>query len=173
MALIFSGKTELKLIARQYLAQLSIRRCVINLVVLSLRFSSLLLLVKLLSACSSQSSSDELAKELQTVKSWAATAHLVGDSWTQGNVPEAYAKQTLEKTQEELKNETDTLSKLSIESSQRDTLLDQLKRLENTVGQMSKAVAQKDQKAIAQQIQQLSLEEQMLDKLAKTAGGHS
>lgn len=172
MALNSFGKTELKCTVWQDLPQLGIKRWVMNLVLLSLRLSGLLLLLKLLLACSSQSSSEDLAKELQTVKSWAATAHLVGDSWMRGNVPEAYTKQTLEKTQEELKHETDTLSKLSIESSQRDTVLEQLKRLENTVAQMSKAVEQKDQKAIAHQIQQLSLEEQTIDKLVKTAGGH-
>lgn len=168
-----SGDAEPRHIALRKLTRLDISCRELKLVLLTLRLFSLLFLLKLLTACSSQSSTNELAKELQTVKSWAATAEMVGDAWIRGNVPKAYAKQTLEKTQEELKNETDTLSKLSIESSQRDTVLEQLKRLENTVGQMSKAVEQKDQKLIAQQIQQLSLEEQMIDKLAKTAGGHS
>jgi Asp-tRNA(Asn)/Glu-tRNA(Gln) amidotransferase C subunit len=112
-----------------------------------------------------------LAKELQTVKSWTATAHRVGDAWTRGDVPTPYVKETLEKTQQELKNETDTLSKLSIEPSQRATVLEQLKRFEDTVGQMSKVVEQKNPQAMTQQIQQLSIQEQTLDKLAKTVGG--
>ncbi len=171
MVLNSSGNTEPRLIAPWSLPQVEIRRRPFNLAFLPWQISSFFLLLKFLIACSSQSSADELAKELQTVKSWTATAHMVGDLWTHGDVPTTYAKQTLEKTQEELKNETDTLSKLSIEPSQHSTVLEHLKSLEDTVSQMSKAVEQKDAQAMTQQIQQLSTQEQTIDKLVKTAGG--
>ena len=136
-----------------------------------IRSVSLLLLVTILSACSSKSSSDELAKELQTVKSWTATAHLVGDTWIRGDVPTAYAKRTLSKTQEELQNEVEILSQKA-PAQNRTTLVVQLQHLQETVQQMSKAVEQKDAKAMQWQIQQLSAQEQSISNFAKTAGVH-
>jgi len=136
-----------------------------------IRSASLLLFLTILSACSSKSSSDELAKELQTVKSWTATAHLVGDTWMRGDVPTSYAKQTLSKTQEELQNEVDVLSQKAL-AQNRTTLVVQLQRLQGTVQQMSKALEHKDARAMQRQIQQLSAQEESISNLAKTAGLH-
>jgi prophage DNA circulation protein len=136
-----------------------------------IRSASLLLFLTILSACSSKSSSDELAKELQTVKSWTATAHLVGDTWMRGDVPTSYAKQTLSKTQEELQNEIDILSQKAL-AQNRTTLVVQLQRLQGTVQQMSKALEHKDARAMQRQIQQLSAQEESISNLAKTAGLH-
>lgn len=133
---------------------------------------SLLLLLTILGGCSSKSSSDELNKELQTVQSWAATAHLVGDTWLRGDVPTAYAKRTLSTTQKELQNELNNLSQKAPPQS-RSTLIAQLQRLQGTVQEMSKAVELKNSTAMKQQIQELSTEEQALGKLFKTAGGKS
>lgn len=132
--------------------------------------SGLLLLLTLLTACSSKSSSEELTKELQTVSSWTATAHMVGDAWVRGSVPTAYAKQTLSTAQQELQKESDTLAQLSISPTQRPTLLENLHRLEQTVGQMSTAVEQADRTAMTQEIQKLSLAEQKVKKFAQSKG---
>lgn len=96
----FSGDTEPRSIIWRNLTQFDIDRRQFNLAFLPSRLSSLLLLLNLLTACSSQSSTDKLAKELQTVKSWTATAHMVADAQIHGDVPTAYAKHTLEKAQE-------------------------------------------------------------------------
>nr|WP_322656442.1 hypothetical protein [Dendronalium sp. ChiSLP03b] len=129
-----------------------------------------LLLLLLLTACGSKSTKDELSKELTSVKSWAATAHFVGDAWIRKAVPTSYVKQTLVKTQEELKTETETLSKLSIPTANRSAIFKSLQQLQDTVSQMSKAVEKKNYQAVAQQIQQLSHQEQAIAKLSMTAG---
>jgi len=134
-----------------------------------IRSASLLLLLTILSGCSRKSSADELTKELQTVKSWAATAHLVGDTWIRGDVPTAYAKRTLSTTQKELQKEKDNLSQKAPPQS-RAMLVAQLQHIQATVEQMSKAVEQKDSKTMNQQIQELSAQEQSISTLAKTAG---
>ena len=134
-----------------------------------IRSASLLLVLTILSACSSKSSADEVTKELQSVKSWAATAHLVGDSWMHQDVPTAYAKQTLSKAQQELQKEQDNLSQKAPPKS-RSLLIAQVQHLQATVAQMSEAVKEKNFKAMSQQIQQLSAQEQMMSPLAKTAG---
>lgn len=130
----------------------------------SIPFKSLLLSLTLLTACSNQSST-ESTKDLQTVRSWAATAQMTGDAWTRGVVPTAYAKQTLSTAQKKLHEETDNLAQLSIDTTQRRTILEHLQRLEMTVNQMSTAVAQEDHTAIAQQLKQLSTQEQKLSTL--------
>lgn len=129
-----------------------------------------LLLLTSLAACSRQSSADEVAKELKTVESWTATAETVGDAWIRGNVPVAYAKQTLTKAQEELHKEADKLGKNAAAKASTD-MQEQLKLLEDTVGKMSAAVEKKDSQAMIQQIQQLSTQEQRISKLAQATGG--
>jgi uncharacterized metal-binding protein len=68
---------------------------------------SSLLLLTLMTACSGKSEADKLTKELQTVTSWAATAEMTGEAWIQGNVPTAYAKQTLSTAQKKLHKQTE------------------------------------------------------------------
>ena len=138
----------------------------------SLQVKSLLLLLTLLTACSSKSSADDVAKELETVTSWAATAQMAGDAWIHGSVPTVYAIQTLYKAQTKLHEETDTLAHSSTNPTQRRTILQHLQHLESIVCQMSTAVEQKDHTAMYQQLKQLSTQEQMLSTLAHTAGGH-
>lgn len=136
-----------------------------------------LLLLTLLTACSGKSEAD-ITKELQTVTSWAATAEMTGEAWIQGNVPTAYAKQTLSTAQKKLHKQTERLAHTSYDPRQRRTILELLGRLESTVAQMSTAVEQKDRTALAlldaditQQLQQLSSQKQSIKTLAKTAGG--
>lgn len=134
----------------------------------SLKFSVLLLL-STVTACSSQPSADKLAKELQTVTSWAATAHMVGDSWLRGTVPTVYAKQTLQTAQEELQKETSALAKAA-PVGDRTQVLAQLERLKYTLRQMAATVEQKDRSGLTQQVQQLALQEQALKRLVPTPG---
>lgn len=131
-------------------------------------FFPLLLLIQL-AACSSQSTKDELAKELKTVESWAATAETVGDAWTRGHVPTAYAEQTLKKTQEELHKEADKLRKAQASTD----MEEQLKRLEDTVGRMSEAAKKQDSQTMTQQMQQLARQKQTMSKLANMASRQS
>lgn len=132
--------------------------------------SHLWLLLTLLTACSNKSSKEQLANELQTITSWSATAQMVGEAWVRGAVPTVYAKQTLSTAQQELQKETDTLAQLSIPPTQRPTLLENLQRLDQTVGQMSTAAQQTDRTGMAQEIQKLALEKQKIKKFAQTKG---
>ncbi len=136
----------------------------------SLQVKSLLLLLTSLAACSNKSSTNDLAKELETVMSWAATSQMAGDAWIHGNVPTAFAKQTLSKAQTKLHEETDTLAHSS-NPTQRRTILENLQRLESTVSRMATAVEHEDHTVMTQQLKQLSTQQQRLSSLAKTAGG--
>jgi len=135
-----------------------------------LQINGCLLLLTLLAACSSKSSSKDLTKELQTVTSWTATVQMAGDNWLHANVPTVYAKETFSKAHKKLQKETEKLSHLSV-STQRRTILEHLQHLELTVGKMSNAVEQKDHTAMAQQLKQLSTQQQTLTEITKTAEG--
>ncbi|OKH58010.1 hypothetical protein NIES2130_16845 [Scytonema sp. HK-05] len=127
-------------------------------------------MILLIASCSNKKSTEEVTKDLDTISSWAATAHMVGDAWIRKAVPTNYAKQTLKTTQEQLQKETDNLSKLSIPPNQQQSLLKPIQQLKYIVDQMSLAVEKKDRSAIATQIKQLSTQEQTIRRLAKSAG---
>jgi hypothetical protein len=135
----------------------------------SLRLSELLLLLSTVTACSTQPSTAHLAKELKTVKSWAATAHMVGDTWVQGSVPSAYARQTLQTAQTELQNESKTLAKVA-PVGQRASALSTLHQLDQTVGQMAAIAAQHDKAAMSSHLEQLSIQEKAINQLIAASG---
>lgn len=102
-----------------------------------------------------------MAKKLQTVTSWAATAHQVAEAWTHHSVPTVYATQTLQKSQEELQQNIDSLTQLN-GAKQFPSLPGQLRQIQQTVHQLSETISHDDPAAVDQQIQQLSQQEQKL-----------
>ena len=130
--------------------------------------SNYLLLLTLLNISCSSNPDEELSKELKTVSSWAATAHMVGEASIKGTVPPAYAKETLKKSREKLLEETDKLSKSP--AAQENKVLEPLQQLQKTISQMSAAVEQKDNKKIATQLEHLSKQEKTIRNLAKQVG---
>jgi hypothetical protein len=127
------------------------------------------LLALILIGCSNQSKSDKLVKELEAISSWTATAQMVGETWTQGTVPQTYAKQTLAKTRQELAKEAQMLSQPEL-ARQQPQLPKRIRQLEQIVQQMTIAIEQNNKPAIARQIQQLNATQQQLDELAKVQG---
>lgn len=124
----------------------------------------LLLLISTVTACSTKPSAAQLVKELKTAASWTATAHMVGDEWLKASVPTAYTRQTLQTTQEEFHKEVETIAKVAPAQNQT-AVQKQLQGIEQTLGQITKAVEQSDRPMLAQHLQQLSTQEQALDRL--------
>ncbi len=135
--------------------------------VLRLSICSILGLPILLFGCSNQSSAADLKKELTTVKSWTATAYMVGDAWKRGAIPTPYAKQTLQKSKEELKISEKNLVKEAVDKK----LINYLHELELTISQMSNTVEQKNRAELDKQMQQLSKEQEEITTFAETIGG--
>ncbi|MFE1746131.1 hypothetical protein [Coleofasciculus sp. H7-2] len=134
-----------------------------------IRVGSPLLLLTLLTACSSQSSTKNITKDLQVVTSWAATVQMVSNAWIRGAVPTAYTKQTLKKAKQELEKET---SKLTLQASTEPErkLLEELHHLEVTLSQISQGIEREDRPNVAQQIQELTKENHALNTQAKSVG---
>lgn len=129
-----------------------------------------LLLLATVTACSHKPSAAQLAKELETAASWTATAHMVGEEWLKASIPTAYTKQTLQTTQEEFRKEVETIAKVA-PAQDRSTVQKQLQGIEQTLGEITKAVEQSDRPMLTQHLQQLSTQEQALDRLIQATGG--
>ena len=139
-----------------------------------IRFGCSILLLIGLSACGARSSADEVARELKTVSSWAATARMTGEAWANGAVPKAYATRTLREAAQTIHEEIDTIRELSSTSTPdagSAALLERLQALERAAGQMAMAVEQEDRAALAEQLRQLSAEEQNIKGFKESGGG--
>jgi inorganic triphosphatase YgiF len=116
---------------------------------------------------------EKLRAELQSVKSNAATAHMVADAWAHGNVPAAYAKNSLQSAEGELKSAVEALVELPEAQKPEDdgtTLQDHLQRIEKSVEDIAAAAEKEDRAAVAGQVEKLSAEEEALDRIARRLG---
>lgn len=136
------------------------------------RRDGFLILLTLLTSCTTQSSTDKLTHELQSVKSWAATTNMVADAWGRDAIPSAYAKQTLVKAQQELQTEIDNIKKIrtprktDIESAK--NLVYIVSKMSTTTGQILTAMEKENRTAVTQQLGQLSIQQQTLDKFEQS-----
>jgi predicted metal-dependent hydrolase len=110
-------------------------------------------------ACSRSPSHEELVESLQSIQSWTATAQMVGETWQQGNIPDAYAEQTLKKSQEEIAREKKDLTEPSVQQP--------IQQIQQTLQQLITAVKHHQKGAIAAPLQQLSTQHQQLDVTLK------
>lgn len=122
-------------------------------------------LLLILTAYSCQASGKDVEKELKTITSWAATAHMVVEAWMQDSVPRVYAKHTLEKTQHELANEREVIVRQFAQQTPR--LPEQLQRLDQTIHQLAIAVDHKDKQAATQPLQQLDAIQHQIEMLSQ------
>ncbi len=117
-----------------------------------------LLLMILLAACS-RTSSEELQKADKSVSSWVATAQTVSEAWLQGKVSKIYAQETLQTTEKELQKEADDVEKIQPStSSDKTNKSEMLKRLNSGVQlskQIADAVEHENHSAVAKQLKEL------------------
>lgn len=129
--------------------------------------SGFLMVLMLLTSCTTSSSTEKITHELQSVKSWVATTDMVADAWLRGAVPKVYAGQTLDKAKQELRSEIEKIEKIQVSTATdrpyKLEVLEQIKHLVDTTGQISIAVEQENRSAVTQQIGQLLAEGRSLD----------
>ncbi len=124
-----------------------------------------------LSACSTQSSADELKEALRTQGSWAATIRMIAESRTQGAVPKAYTRKALENIEQELQKEGERLNKSKIPSEERMKVIERVQSLKQSADEIKRAVEQEDASATGVQIEKLKTEEQMIrQSLSESTG---
>ena len=109
---------------------------------------------------------------MQTTTSWAATAHMVGEAWLGGAVPNPYARRTLQTAEQTLSEQRATLEQSSsLTDERRAKALEQLQNLEAIVEGMQEAVQTGDRASMGQRIEQLASQEQALKAFTESVGG--
>jgi hypothetical protein len=135
------------------------------------RLSMFLAMALLLSGCGSTSGSNALQKSVQTIQSWTATAHTVADEWNNGDVPTAYAAQTMDDASQALQQQKDLLANSSsVPPDQRVQVTNPIPPLLQTIDRLAEAIRRGDHAIVTAQAQQLANQEQSLDDLAKQMG---
>lgn len=135
------------------------------------RLYLVLVLATLASACSSQSGSNQLSKDTQTIQSWVVTVHTVADEWMKGDVLTPYTLDTFQNASQQLQTEQAIIQKLpDAPDSQRQAVMAQIPSLKQTIDAMAQSVQQNNRAQLGQQIQQLAAQEQSLDETTKQMG---
>jgi hypothetical protein len=126
-----------------------------------------------LSAACAQDSQKEIKQQAQTLASWAATLHMIGDSWREGSVPGRYAEKTLDEAREALRDEGQTIDESStMPADARAVLSDHARKLDALAGGMRESV-KGNAAAVSQAVDALAQEEQSLRDLAQRAGAQT
>jgi hypothetical protein len=113
----------------------------------------------------------ETRQEAQTLASWAATLHMVGDSWREGSVPSQYARKTFHETRKVLQKELKSLQESStMPADARAALAEHAQKLDGLAGAMWEEVQTGDPTFTPKMIEQAAQEEQSLKNLAQQAG---
>ncbi|MDT7604478.1 MAG: hypothetical protein QOF61_2475 [Acidobacteriota bacterium] len=129
--------------------------------------------LSLFAACAQADPQKEIRQEAQTLASWAATLHLVGDSWREGSVPGRYAEKTISEVREALREEGHTINESStLPANARAVLSEHAQRLETLASGMRESVTS-NPASMPQEIEMLSQEEQSLKDLAQKAGAQA
>lgn len=116
-------------------------------------------LLLVLTACNS-TSPDTVVKALKSIESWTATAQMVGESWQQDKISAIYARQTIEKSQQEIAKETKSISVPP-------AIAKSLEQVQQTLGEMNAEVKQKQKSKITVFVRQLAEESQQIDAFIK------
>jgi hypothetical protein len=126
--------------------------------------------LSLSAASCAQDPQKEIRQEAQTLASWAATLHMVGDSWREGSVPGRYAEKTIIEVRESLREEGKTINESStLPADARAALSDHAGKLDALASGMRESVTS-NPASMPQDIEMLSQEEQALRDLAQRAG---
>jgi hypothetical protein len=112
-------------------------------------------LLLILVACSRSTDRDKHLKTLKTIRSWTATAQMVGDTWQRGHLPQQYARQTLIKSQTEITKEAKQLSAPPVVLTQ----------MQQNIQTMAAQIDRPDQMAFSAALQKLSSQQRQLDAL--------
>src|SRR5437762_13266303 len=82
--------------------------------------------IALLAACSHKTAEEQLLKDFEPVKSWAATVQFAGEKWTANSVPTAFVRATIDAAEKEFDKAAKTIDESKARKDLRDQLRDEL-----------------------------------------------
>lgn len=94
---------------------------------------------------------------------------MVGEAWRGGNVPTAYARQTLQAAQQALRKEGDTLAQPDMADAHTTTIQEYMRTIEQAIDQLAADVDRDDRAGVDQPVARLAQVEQAISDLAKQA----
>jgi endonuclease III-like uncharacterized protein len=109
-------------------------------------------LICLLMAGCGKSDEQELNDDLRGVVSSSATVIVIGESWSNGLVPQAYTYRTFESMSVELQKELDEIDSLSNATNEQKEIV---KRVQSLVSNLSSVVRKQNRAAVIQPLDQL------------------
>ena len=124
----------------------------------------LVVTIALLGACKSPTP----AEQMDSIKSWLATAEMVGEGWLRHSTPDKYSRETLELSHETLfKISNDLLGSLpaATDSAALDSLLTRSRR---RVDKMARLIAGRNAPELARQLDSLRADEKLVKARAES-----
>jgi hypothetical protein len=115
---------------------------------------SLILAASLCLCGCGKSDSENLTEESTKVLSWVASAELIFESWSQGSVPDAYARRSLERINKELGQNIERLQ--SISDNRHPQIISNIEQFQIVLSQLVLAVEHGDRSGGNQLLTQLS-----------------
>jgi hypothetical protein len=106
------------------------------------------------------------AEQMDSIRSWLATAEMVGQAWLRHTTPDNYSRQTLELSHETLLRISSDVLK-SPPPSVDSAILDRvLTKSRDDVAQMARLITAKDAPDFARQLDSLSADEKLVKQLS-------
>jgi CelD/BcsL family acetyltransferase involved in cellulose biosynthesis len=112
-----------------------------------------------------KSDEQKLIAESKEVTSWAASAQMIAEAWSQGRVPTPYAKRSFQNINQQLNESAARIQSLS--DNHRPQLIATLQQLLSVVSQLEAASKHQDRSANNQLQEQLSQARDALNSIAK------
>lgn len=116
-----------------------------------------------LTGCARFSAHAKRVDALKTAQSWAATAVMVAEAWQHGEVPDAYAQQTLVKSQQ-------AVATAAHDVTGAPAISQELQHVQQTLSQLAVVVQQSRTRDLAASLQALATDQQQLKALARAEG---
>jgi hypothetical protein len=117
--------------------------------------------IVLLTACKSPTASEQM----DSIKSWLATAELVGEAWLRHTTPDKYSRQTLELSRETVLQISNDLLASHPPATDSAMLDSALARSRDHLDQMARLIAAKNSPDFRRQLDSLRADEKVLKRI--------
>jgi hypothetical protein len=118
-----------------------------------------------LTACGPKPPRKQIDEQGQSVASWAGTAELLATAWLRGDVPTAYARQTLQSGAQQVEHARSSLAKVATGDSLAQAAVEAYGRLADRLTRMTAALQQDDRSFLEQSTDRLPSDAQRIRAL--------
>jgi hypothetical protein len=128
----------------------------------SRRWTALLLLSALATGCKSPTP----AEQMQTILSWMSTADMAAQAWVNHTTPEKYTRQTLQLSEETIRQTADDVLKSPLAGVDTSALDSLLARSSGRIAQMARLVEGRNSPDVIRELDSLRVEKSAVKNIA-------